>query len=264
VCTSAITASRTDTSLEADFEVVRQVVKMGRALREKYRLKTRQPLRDVTVVTHDAKERAAMLKHAELIQQELNVKEVRVVEDDNALCTLVFKANFKTLGKRMGQRMKGFADAIAQFGRVEWDELSAGRPVMVDDEAITADDVTVSRVASVGVVVETSGSLTVALETKLDQALLDEGMMREVVSQLQKLRKDSDFDVTDRVVVEMVASDDGLRAALSTFEAHIASEVLATDIKIVGQEAWGAKLASAVTHDLMIDELSLKVRIAKV
>jgi isoleucyl-tRNA synthetase len=257
-------ASRTDTSLEADFEVVRQVVKMGRALREKYRLKTRQPLRDVTVVTHDAKERAAMLKHAELIQQELNVKEVRVVEDDNALCTLVFKANFKTLGKRMGQRMKGFADAIAQFGRVEWDELSAGRPVMVDDEAITADDVTVSRVASVGVVVETSGSLTVALETKLDQALLDEGMMREVVSQLQKLRKDSDFDVTDRVVVEMVASDDGLRAALSTFEAHIASEVLATDIKIVGQEAWGAKLASAVTHDLMIDELSLKVRIAKV
>jgi isoleucyl-tRNA synthetase len=256
-------ATKIDRSLEADVEVLRQVVKMGRALREKYKLKTRQPLRDVTVVTHDAQVRAGVLAHAELIKQELNVKEVRVVEDDNALCILVIKANFKTLGKRMGPRMKAMADAIALFGRAEWDQLSAGKSVDVEGEAITADDVTVSRVASAGVVVESSGSLTVALETKLDAELLDEGMMREAVSQLQKLRKDTGLDVTDRVVVEMVSSDQKLTAALRKFQTHIASEILAKEIKVSDTEAWGAKLASAETHVIMIDESELKVRIVK-
>lgn len=254
-------ARKIDRALEADVDVVRQVVKMGRALREKHRLKTRQPLRDVTVVTHDAKARAAMMTHAELIEQELNVKEVRVLEDDNALCTLVIKANFKTLGKRMGPRMKVMADAIAKLGRQEWDELSAGKTITVEGESISAEDVIVSRIASAEVVVETAGTLTVALETKLDPELVDEGLMREVVSQLQKLRKDSGLEVTDRIAVELVSADEALVGALRKYESHVASEVLATFLKVSASEAWDAKLASAQTQELAIDESILKVRL---
>jgi len=254
-------ASKIDRSLEAQVSVIRQVVKMGRALREKHKLKTRQPLRDVTVVTHDAQARAALLTHAELVEQELNVKEVRVVEDDSSLCTLVIKANFKTLGKKMGQRMKFAADAISQFGRAEWETLSNGGALIVEGESITAEDVTVTRIASDDVVVETSGALTVALETKLDQELMDEGLMREVVSQLQKLRKDSGFDVTDRVSVEFMTADAQLAGVLKKFDTHIASEILATNMRVSSQEDW--KLESELAHDLLVEDLNLKVRIAK-
>lgn len=253
-------ASKIDHSLEAQVSVVRQVVKMGRALREKHKLKTRQPLRDVTVVTHDAQARAALLTHAELVEQELNVKEVRVVEDDSSLCTLVIKANFKTLGKKMGQRMKVAAEAISQFGRAEWETLSNGGALTVEGESITSEDVTVTRIASEDVVVETSGALTVALETKLDQELVAEGLMREVVSQLQKLRKDSGFDVTDRVNIEFVTAEAQLSGVLAKFDAHIASEILATKLRVSAQEDW--KLQSE-THDLAIEDVSLKVRITK-
>lgn len=256
-------ASRIDKNLEYDVEVVRKVVRMGRALREKYKIKTRQPLRDVTVVTHDPQVKQALSAHSDLIKQELNVKEIRVLADDSSLCSLVFKANYKTLGKRLGQRMKPVADAVTQFGREEWDKLSSGQTVLVANDEITLEDVTVSRIASADVVVETDGVLTVALETKLDQELLDEGMMREVVSQLQKLRKDSGFEVTDRVQVELATTSEGLKIALSKFQAHIAAEILATRIAVNTQMSDDASLADHALHNLAIDEVELQVRLVK-
>ncbi|MEZ4463831.1 MAG: DUF5915 domain-containing protein [bacterium] len=118
---------------------------MGRALREQHRLKTRQPLRRVQVVHHDAAARAALETHADIIAEELNVKAVEVVADDAGLATLGFKADFKRLGRRLGKRMKEAADAIGALTRAEWDALAAGGSLTIADEPITAEDVIVTR-----------------------------------------------------------------------------------------------------------------------
>jgi isoleucyl-tRNA synthetase len=224
---------RIDTALEADVAVVRQVVSMGRALREKHKLKTRQPLRRVTVVHHDPAVIAALERHAELVEDELNVKQLVVRPDDESLCELKFKANFQRLGKRLGKHMKEGAAAIQSMGRAEWQSLLGGGTLDVHGEAITAEDVLVQREPRGEVVLETEGALTVALDTTLDAALVAEGLVREVVSRLQRLRKDTGLEVTDRVRVAMFTPDAELRAALELHLAHVAEEVLAVQIELV-------------------------------
>ncbi|MCB9549892.1 MAG: isoleucine--tRNA ligase [Myxococcales bacterium] len=227
-----VQAACIDAALEAQVALARQVVSMGRALREQHRLKTRQPLRRVQVVHHDAAARAALETHADIIAEELNVKAVEVVADDAGLATLGFKADFKRLGRRLGKRMKEGADAIAALTRAEWDVLSAGGSVTVADEPITAEDVVVTRTPRGDVVIETAGAVTVALDTELDAGLVAEGLVREVQSRLQRLRKDSGLDVTDRIAVELATDDAELRAAIEGGQAAIAQEVLAESFQI--------------------------------
>ncbi|MEZ4474742.1 MAG: isoleucine--tRNA ligase [bacterium] len=216
-----------DTALEAQVALARSVVSMGRALREQHRLKTRQPLRRVQVVHHDAAARAALETHADIIAEELNVKAVEVVADDAGLATLGFKADFKRLGRRLGKRMKEAADAIGALTRAEWDALAAGGSLTIADEPITAEDVIVTRTPRGDVVIETQGAVTVALDTELDAGLVAEGLVREVQSRLQRLRKDSGLDVTDRIQVELATDDAELRAAIAAWADAIAQEVLA-------------------------------------
>ncbi|MEI6791348.1 MAG: isoleucine--tRNA ligase, partial [Myxococcaceae bacterium] len=135
--------SQINLKLEQEVETTRRVGSLGRALREKYKLKTRQPLLAVTVVTHDLEARAAILKHADLIQQELNVKKVTILEDDSSLCHIALKANFKTLGKRLGARMKEASDAIALFSRKEFELLQTGQSLLIAGTDIKLEDVLV-------------------------------------------------------------------------------------------------------------------------
>src|SRR5690606_24916628 len=99
-----VEASSIDRELERKMSTVRQVVGMGRALREKHKLKTRQPLASVIVVTHDVAAQEALKEHEDLLRDELNVRALSVLSDDAALCDVSFKANFKTLGKRLGKK----------------------------------------------------------------------------------------------------------------------------------------------------------------
>ncbi|MEI6805075.1 MAG: isoleucine--tRNA ligase [Myxococcaceae bacterium] len=223
--------TKIDTKLEYEVEVIRQVVSLGRALREKYKLKTRQPLLEVTVVTHDLRAREAVLKHAELIEQELNVKKAAVLEDDSSLCHIALKANFKTLGKRMGSRMKEASDAISKFSRKEFDLLQAGQKLEVAGDSITLEDVLVARTARSDIVLETEGNLTVALETELTAELVQEGLMRETVSQLQKMRKELDFQVTDRISLDLQTDSSELKKALEFYESYLKEELLVSELR---------------------------------
>jgi isoleucyl-tRNA synthetase len=235
-----VDAAKIDAALERDVAVVRQVVGMGRALREKHKLKTRQPLRRVTVVHHDANVVDALRRHAELIEDELNVKQLDVRADDDTLCDLKFKANFQRLGKRLGKNMKEGAAVIGSMGRAEWQSLLGGGTLDVQGEAITAEDVLVVREPRGDVVLETEGALTVALDTTLDAALIGEGLVREVVSRLQRLRKDTGLEVTDRVTVEMFSEDADLRRALEGGAAHVGEEVLAVRCEVTAARPDGA------------------------
>ena len=120
--------ARIDAALEAEVAIVRQVVSMGRALREKHKLKTRQPLRRVTIVHHEPEVLDAVRAQEQLIAEELNVKEVVARSDDADLATLSFKANFKTLGRKLGPRMKEAAGQIAQLSPADWGILAGEAP----------------------------------------------------------------------------------------------------------------------------------------
>ncbi|MDA0712546.1 MAG: isoleucine--tRNA ligase [bacterium] len=222
--------SKIDEKLEKSVAVIRQVVRMGRALREKYRIKTRQPLASVTVVTHDDITQEAVLAHANLLKQELNVKHIKVIKDDDDLCEIVIKPNFKTLGKLFGQQMKEAGQLISAFSRDEFFLLQQGKTIAVLGHEITLNDVTVTRQAKADVVIESFEHLSVALDTNINDELLAEGLMRETVSQLQKMRKDLGLEVTDRINLQWNTKSALLKAALVAHEDFIKEEVLATNI----------------------------------
>jgi isoleucyl-tRNA synthetase len=230
---------RIDRGVELAMKAVRDTVVLGRALREKHKLKTRQPLQTLTVVSTDAAVRAALEAHAELLEDELNVRQVVALADDAALATLSFKANFKTLGKKLGPKMKDAANEIAAFTRAQWATLEAGGSVTVQGAAIVKEDVLVTRTAKGEVVVESAGDLTVALDTNVTDVLRREGLMREVISRVQKLRKDQGLAVSDRIVLTLATGDAALKQCFSEHEARIKDEVLATKLDVPATAAAG-------------------------
>lgn len=222
-----VVASHIDPGLEAEVAAAREVVGLGRALRERHRLRTRQVLRRVTLVHADAAVRTALQSQAAIIADELNVQEVVVTDDESALAVPSFKANFKRLGARLGKRMKEVADAIGRLEPAAWSVLRSGAPYEVLGVEISAEDVLVSFAPKGDVVVETSGPLTVALDTEVDDALRALGLARELTREIQQLRKSSGLAVTDRIRVVLRTADPLLAAAIAQHGAVVAEEVLA-------------------------------------
>lgn len=216
-----------DTNLETIMGLAREVVGLGRTLRDQHRLKTRQPLRHVLIVHHDPYIQEHLAKQLPLICEELNVKGGEVTNDDADLATLTFKANYKTLGRRLGKRMREGAQAIEAFTRTEWEALQKGETISVADTEVTAADVFVTRTPKGDVVIATEGPLTVALDVELDAELVREGLAREVTSKVQRLRKDTGLEVTDRIKLTWQTDDAELLDALNAFGAYIATETLA-------------------------------------
>ncbi len=231
-------AAHIDSELEADVANVRAAVGLGRALRERHQLKTRQPLARLTVVHHDPAVRAALEGHADLIAEELNVKAVDITEDDAGLCDVSFKANFRALGPRVGKDMKRYAGAIASMTRQDWDRIrEAGQGPLPagpdsDDLQIQVDDILVTRTPRGDVVIQTEGALTVALDTELDDALRQEGLARDAIRRLQTLRKDSGLEFTDRITLRLHSDDPDLAAALAAHRDYLAEELLATALTL--------------------------------
>jgi isoleucyl-tRNA synthetase len=158
---------------------------------------------------------------------------VVALADDAALATLSFKPNLKTLGKRLGPKLKAATAEITAFTREQWHTLEQGGSVMVQEQAITKDDVLVSRTARGEVVIQSEGDLTVALDTTVTPALVREGLMRELVSRLQKQRKDLGLAVSDRIVLSVVTKSEELVAMLKEHDGKIREEVLAVSVTTV-------------------------------
>ena len=243
-----------DAELEEGMAVVRRIVNLGRALRKHHDLRVRQPLAEVTVVSRDPTVTRAVATHTDLIAEELNVKRVTLDDEEAHIVELSAKANFKVLGPRLGSRTKEVAAAIAALDHAAVDRLVKGDTLEVLGEDVGAEDVVVRREPRPGHVVETEGSLSVSLDTSLDDVLLAEGLAREVVSRLQSLRRDAGFDVADRIDVQWDTEDAGLAEAVRRHSRLIGSEVLATTIVqtpgVSGTdvEVGEARLTVAVAH----------------
>ena len=208
-------AAARDLSLERRMAAVQTVVELGRRLRADNDLKVRQPLSALRLAGADV----AGLE--DLIEDELNVKSVQFVADETELCDVSFKANFKTLGKKCGPKMKAVAAAIAAM-------KSFGGSAVVEGVELASEDVLVTRSPKAGLVVASEGEAVVGLETALSPELVAEGIAREFVSHVQAMRKEADFEVTQRIAV-VVETDAEARTALEVHAEYIKNETLAVE-----------------------------------
>ncbi len=215
-----------DLALEKRMADVQAAVELGRRLRADNDLKVRQPLASLKLAGGDVQ------GLEELIEDELNVKKVELIADETALCNVSYKANFKTLGKKCGPKMKAVAAAIASATKV---------PFSVEGIDVTEDDVIITRAPKAGLVVASAGMVVVGLETTLTPELIAEGNAREFVSHVQAMRKEADFEVTQRISIR-VDTDDEMKAALNAHLDYIKNETLATQIEFAASEANAVEL----------------------
>ena len=161
-----------DKQLERQVEIVQQVVGLALALRERERIGVRRPLATLTVASRDPVVLAAVRRFASDVEAELNVKRVELAEDDSALVSLSAKANFKTLGKRLGKQMKTVAQAVEALDLASLRRVLEGETVEIDGHTLGADDLVFRREPLPGRVAESAGGITVLLDTNVDEALL--------------------------------------------------------------------------------------------
>jgi isoleucyl-tRNA synthetase len=226
-------ASLRDEALERKMAYARHAVSMGRALRVQHDLKIRQPLKAVHLVTKDSAERAVLEEMADLLREELNVKEVVFRADEEELVDYSAKANFRILGKELGKDMKAAAEVIERLPAKDIASILAGQAVEIEAAgrkvSLTTEKVEVKRSERSGLKVLNEGSLTVALDAEIDQSLLEEGWVRDLVRGVQSLRKEAGLEVTDRIHL-YVKGDDGLRKALESHMDFVSGETLATKV----------------------------------
>lgn len=224
-----------DTDLEQAMEAVREVVRLGRILRKREGYRVRQPLRSLTVLSHETSVLTAVQSHAEVIASELNVKSVRATSDESSLVELSAKANFRKLGPLLGNRMQEMAEAIRALGPADLQTILDGGTLNVLGVDIGLDDVAIERNPREGTVVETGVDLACALDTTVDDALLREGFAREIISRVQRNRRELGLAVTDRIILKWHSEDPEVLAAIGEHAQQIASEVLASAVEKMSQ-----------------------------
>ena len=231
---------------------IRKLVTLAHAARDAADVKVRQPLPSMQCVVPGDPTGAAALR--ELLAAELNVKRVEFVTSTDGLVSLEAKGNFRALGKKFAKETPLVAEAISGLPAEVLRELAAGKSITVSvsgvDRLIDPDDVAIIRRASGAAVVQEDAGYGVALDATITPELRAEGLAREVVSRVQRLRKEAKLDVSDRIVLAVsgaATDDDVLHEALIRYRVHIADEVLAVRI-LVGAEA-GTSFGTAANDD---------------
>ncbi len=230
----AVDRALIDEDLERRMRRAQTVIGLARSLRESAKLKVRQPLRRILVPVSTAAERADYEEVAEVIGEELNVKRVEFVDADESAQVVRrrAKANYKTIGPKFGRNVRVVADAIGRLSSEEIARLQADGSLTVtvgsDNFDLLSEDVEILYEDIEGWLVASEGSVTVALDTELDDELIAEGYTREFVNRVQNLRKDSGLEVTDRIHLSYRA-DDQLAKALERHRDYIMRETLALD-----------------------------------
>jgi isoleucyl-tRNA synthetase len=250
-------AAPRDLELEAAMEVARETVRLGLAARGQAKVKVRQPLHEAVVVAA-GRERAAIERLADVVREELNVKELRFVEQADELGSYDVRPNYRTLGPRFGKAMPQLASAVAALDPAHVAAaLRDGRPVGVHvdghDHELAADDLLLALQPLAGYQLEREGSHAVALELALDEDLRREGLAREVVHAVQSARKAAGLAVEDRIALTL-DGDDELLAAARAHQPYVAGETLALAITFGGADA----------HEATIDGRALRIGVERV
>ena len=228
-------SGRRDESLEAAMEAVRRLASLARAAREERGLRVRQPLARMQVAVPAAARGPALDELLELLRTEVNVKAVDVVASDTDLVRLRPRPNFRSLGKRYGKRTPAIAAAAARLGAEQLRGLERGEPATLDVEGETAtflpEDVVVERDVTSDWLVGSDGPYVAALDPRLDETLRREGLAREVVNRVQRLRKEAGYVYSDRIGL-WIAADGPVLDAVRGHAQFIQGETLARRLEL--------------------------------
>ena len=250
--------SAIDKSLERKMENAQTISSLVLSLRAKEKIKVRQPLQKIMIPVSSQQEKDEIEAIADLIKYEVNIKEIELLEDASDILVKQIKPNFKTLGPRFGKDMKLIANAVNSFSSEDINKMEQNRSFDLDingkNITLGLDDVEITSQDIEGWLVANEGLLTVALDVTINEDLRKEGIARELVNRIQNLRKDSGFEVTDRIDVQLQNHAD-ITAAVSENEAYIKMETLTSDLKIVDNLKDGI--------DIAFDEVNTKLSIKK-
>jgi isoleucyl-tRNA synthetase len=231
--------NKVDRALEKRMDYAQRICSLALSIRKKEKLRVRQPLQKILLPVLDEAFVTEVDGVKDLILSEINVKSLEYIRDTSGLLKKGAKANFKTLGARLGKDMKLIADQIAAFDNDRINALEREGSTTLEANGnsydITPADLIVTTEDLPGWKVATEDTITVALDVSLNEALIAEGMARDLVNRIQNLRKESGFSVTDRIVVTLEKSD-VVVDAVAHFRDYIKNEVLATDLLL--DEHW--------------------------
>ena len=235
-----------DKSLERKMEAAQTISSLVLSLRAKEKIKVRQPLQKIMVPSNSESQKQEILAVADLIKSEVNVKEVEVLEDASNILIKQIKPNFKVLGPRFGKDMKTVALAINSLNADDIKKIEQNDvlDVEVNGKIITLEksDVEITSQDIEGWLVASSGALTVALDVKLTDELRKEGIARELVNRIQNLRKDSGFELTDRIAVQFQKDEQIINAINKNLE-YIKTETLTDKLEIIENLKDGIEIA---------------------
>jgi isoleucyl-tRNA synthetase len=251
-------ASLIDAALEERMQLAQDASSLVLSLRKKVNIKVRQPLQKVMIPVLSSGMQEQLSKVEDIIMSEVNVKEIEYLTADNTFIKKKIKPNFIALGKKMGAKMKAVSAALAQFtqediSRIERETVynllieNETVPLYLTDVEILSEDVP-------GWMVAAKGAVTVALDVTISPELLNEGNARELVNRIQKIRKESGFELTDRIAV-LVSDNESLRPSITQFKSYICAEILADSLEMVPDMTDGTEIE--------VNEINLKVQVHK-
>ena len=234
-----------DKSLESRMEKAQTISSLVLSLRKKEMIKVRQPLQKVMIPVLDAKQKAEIEAVSELIKAEVNVKEIELLDDASGVLVKQIKPNFKVLGPRFGKDMGLISKEIQNLSQEQIAEIDKTGSINIEvsgkSVTLNSEDVEISSQDIEGLLVANANGITVALDITITDGLRKEGIARELVNRIQNLRKDSGFEVTDKIKV-FLQTDETLESAVATNEEYIKSETLTEELIFKNEIANGTEI----------------------
>ena len=248
--------SKMDLALEARMQMAQDICSLVLSIRKKVNIKVRQPLQKILIPVLDPNMKAAIEQMEALILAEVNVKEINYITETKGVISKKLKPNFKLLGAKLGTKMKQASAVVATLSQVQISQLEKDGtlnleiegeiiPLLVSEVEIIAEDIP-------GWSVAVKNALTVALDITLSPALIKEGNARELVNRVQNIRKEANFELTDKILLRIVDNTD-LKEAINEFSDYICDEILALSID------WVPELAEGV--DVEINDHKLRISV---
>ena len=247
-----------DKSLESRMMKAQTVSSLVLSLRKKEMIKVRQPLQKVMIPILDENQRAEIVAVSDLIKAEVNVKEIELLDDASGVLVKQIKPNFKALGPRFGKDMNLISKEIQGLSPEQINEIDSKGELVLDISGksitLTSEDVEISSQDIPGWLVANANGITVALDITISTELKQEGIARELVNRIQNIRKDSGFEVTDKIKVQLQRSEE-LEVAIKNNEDHIKSETLTEELNFVDELQNGIEIE--------FDDIKTKILISK-
>ncbi len=244
--------------LESKMAKAQTISSLVLSIRQKEKIKVRQPLQKIMVPVLDQKQKEEINAVADLIKSEVNVKEIELLDDASGILVKKIKPNFKVLGPKYGKDMKLISSTVASFTQENIQEIEQNGEIsiQVENKSINLElqDVEISSQDIEGWLVATSGAITVALDVTINEELRKEGVARELVNRIQNIRKDSGFEVTDKIDVKIL-KDGFVENAVESNISYIKAETLTAELN------FEEKLEEGV--EVSFDEINTKLLIQK-